>query len=487
MLIAIIVLLVVCFLLATCIVKAGQFKPDPRVAPAVTPRELSRESIDKLSRAIQVKTISYADTGAIELDRYQAFEALLEQDFPLVHKHMVKTSVGPFGFFYKWPGRNPDLKPILLLAHFDVVPPGDEHLWTHPPFSGFVDENNIWGRGAQDIKVALISTLEAAELLLAENFVPERTVYIATGGDEEIDGRHGAGKMAALLEEEGVALEFVLDEGGIISSGMISQCKAPVALVGIAEKGYLNLELTVQGKSGHAAMPPRHTALGILGAAMARIEKKPFPARMTGAVQQCFEHIAPYTSFFNRLIFANFWFSGGLLKIIFSKKPNTDAMIRTTQALTVAAGSQKENVLPESARAIVNIRILPGETIDSVVARVKQVVADPAIDIKPHPARIPNNPLTEAPVDAGGFKLIKATIRQLVDGVVVAPFLVTASTDSKHFRNLTDAIYRFTPVVFTAKDLEGIHGVDEKISFDNYNLCINFFKQLILNATGETN
>jgi len=474
-------------LFLACLFNMLRMKTPAPVAKRVKPAELSKAAIDKLARAIRVKTISYSDTNTIDLERYAEFETLLENDFPLVHKHLEKTRLSTFGLLYKWPGTNTALKPILLLAHFDVVPPGDDTLWAHPPFSGHVDESHIWGRGAQDIKIALISTLEAVETLLAEKFVPERSVYIATGGDEEIDGRLGAGQIAARLEEEGVQLEFLIDEGGIIASGMISQCKKPVALVGIAEKGYLNLELGIKGKSGHAAMPPRRTTLGILGAAMARIEKNPFPARMTGAVRQCFEHIAPYTSFFNRLIFANFWLFGGLLKFIFAKKPNTDALIRTTQALTMAEGSQKENVLPESARAIVNIRILPGETIESVAARMKRVVADPAIEIAPQSARIPNDPLTESPTDAPGFKQIAAAVRSLVDDVVVAPFLVTASTDSKHFRNLTNAIYRFTPVVFTSKDLEGIHGVDEKISLENYNLCINFFKLLIVNATGSKN
>ncbi len=468
-----------------CLFRSTRIKAAAAFTRALEPAPLSSRAVDKLSRAIQVKTISYSDFDAIDLDRYAEFETLLEKDFPLVHANLEKTRISAFGFFYKWQGRNPALKPILLLAHFDVVPPGEERRWTHPPFSGLVAGDYIWGRGSQDIKIALISTLEAAELLLEENFVPERTVYIATGGDEEIDGRHGAQQIAAHLKAEGVELEFVLDEGGIISSGMIAQCKEPVALIGIAEKGYLNLELSVRGKSGHAAMPPRHTALGILGAAMVRIEKKPFPARMTSAVQLCFEHIAPHTAFFNRLIFTNFWLFGGLLKLVFSKKPNTDALIRTTQALTVASGSLKENVLPESAKAVVNIRILPGETVDSVVARIKRVVDNPDIEVAPHPGRIPNNPLTAAPVDAFGFRHIQATVKQLVENVVVAPFLVTASTDSKHFRALTDAIYRFTPVIFTSKDLEGIHGVDEKISLENYNLCINFFKRLIVNSTGR--
>ena len=365
----------------------------------------------------------------------------------------------------------------------DVVPADSaaEKSWSYPPFSGQIADNYIWGRGAMDDKVNVLGILEAAEYLLNTGFRPQRTIYFAFGHDEEIGGNGGAAKIAEVLRSRRVELDYVLDEGGNIVEGIIPDVAAPVALIGIAEKGYLSLELKIETPGGHASIPPAHTAIGILSSAIDKLERSPFPSRLTPPVRQMFEFLGPEMPWQKKIVLANLWLFDPLLRYRLAKSPLTNAAIRTTQAATVFNAGVKENVLATSAQAIVNVRILPGDTISQVIDRTRQVINNAEIKIAPLAIRSEPSPVSDAESDA--FKLLHRTIRQVAPGVLVAPSLLVATTDSRHYAKLTRNVFRFLPITLGPDDARRFHGIDERISLDDYERCVQFYVQLMRNST----
>jgi carboxypeptidase PM20D1 len=447
-------------------------------APPAKPIRLDTESmVGRLAKALQYRTVS--DSGARE---FQAFQQFLANSFPKVQAHLSREIVGGQSLLYAWKGTNEQLRPMLLMAHMDVVPveAAAASSWTHPPFSGQIAGAYVWGRGAMDDKVSVLGIFEALEQLLAARFTPQRTAYFAFGHDEETGGSEGAAKIAQLLRARKVELEYILDEGGNIADGIVPDVSAPVALVGIAEKGYVSLELTVETGGGHASVPPRHTAIGILSSAVAKLEGIPFPSRLDGPTRQFFDFIGPEMSWLGKAITANLWLFDGLLQRRLEKSPLTDAMIRTTQAATVFESGVKENVLPTRARAVVNFRILSRDSVQSVLAHVRKTIADPRVKIAPLGVRQEPSPITDP--DSRSFRLIHKTIRQVIPGSVVAPALLVAATDSRHYASLSKNVFRFLPITVRAEDARRFHGIDERISIKDYERCVRFYIQLIRNS-----
>lgn len=431
-----------------------------------------------LSEAIQIKTISNQDRTKVETKAFEDFHKFLEKTYPKVHKTLKKEVVSGYALLYTWQGSDPSLKPMLLMAHQDVVPVDSltAKEWKYPGFSGKIAEGYIWGRGSLDVKNALIAIMESVEYLVNKGFVPKRTIYLAFGHDEEVGGE-GNKAIAKLLKERNVQLEYVLDEGGAIMEGMLPGVSSPIALVGIAEKGYLTLKLTVKGEGGHSSMPPHHTALGVLAKALVAIEQNPFPKDIKGPARQMFEYVAPHMSFPLRLMFTNMWCFKPLLKWQFEKSESTNAMTRTTVALTMAGGSEKENVLPTEAWAIINCRIIPGETMDSTIAYLKDVIDNDAVAIEAMPWS--NNPSPVSDIHVASFTSIATITRQLDNSIIVAPYLVLGATDSRHYNALTNQIYRFTPVKMNKEDLKRTHGINERISLTDMENSVKFFISLI--------
>jgi len=389
--------------------------------------------------------------------------------------------VNQYSLLYTWQGKDETLKPILLMAHQDVVLVEQETLeqWNQPPFDGKIADGYLWGRGALDVKCGLMGILEAVELLLQEGFQPNRTVYFAFGHDEEIGGSQGAVKIAELLRSRNITFEFVLDEGGVIVNRIIPGTSKPVALMGIAEKGYLTLELKVETKGGHSSMPPKHTAVGILSEAITKLENNPFPDNMQFA-SQLFQYIATEIPFFQKMIFANIWLTRPLIERKLSELPAMNANIRTTAAPTMFKGSDKENVLPMHAAAVINLRIMPGESVASVIEYVTKIINNPQIKIDT--LGVASNPPPVADIHAAGYEIIKKTIYQTATSeLIVAPFLVIATTDSRHFIKLSENVYRFIPIILKQQDLNRIHGVNERISIENYLQMVKFYYCLIQN------
>ena len=478
-----IVLVLVCLVLSFLIIQTVRFtsrQPSPDALPEST---IDTGTVaGHLAQALTYKTVSYQDTLRFRGQEFKHLHSYLEKTFPTVHSHLTREVVGEYSLLYTWKGSNNTLLPVLLMAHLDVVPveEGTEEDWTHPPFQGDIADGFIWGRGSMDIKEGVMGLLEAVELLLKEEFEPERTIYLAFGHDEEIGGLQGAHAVAELVSARTGSLEYVLDEGGSITRGIVPGVDFPVALVGIAEKGYVSLELLVELEGGHSAMPPRETTIGILSAAVVKLEKNQMPASFSGVVNRLFEYVGPEMDFSRKLIFANTRFFSPLIVNRLSQSPYTNSMIRTTTAPTIIEGGTKENVLPQKAKAIVNFRILPGDTVESVIEHVTAVIDDPRITVTP--VKESWNPSGVSDVKGQWFQTLHRTIRQVFPDTVVAPFLVTGATDSRHYARMSKNVFKFIPFIATSEDLKRVHGTDERISIHEYEHCIRFYIQLIRNS-----
>jgi carboxypeptidase PM20D1 len=371
--------------------------------------------------------------------------------------------VNDYSLMYTWPGSDPALKPVVFLAHMDVVPvdAGSAQLWTHDPFSGTVADGRVWGRGALDDKSSVMAILETAETLLRDGWAPKRTMYFCFGHDEELGGPKGAGAMAALLKERGVKAWFSMDEGSGIADGILPGIEGPVALVATCEKGYVSLKLEVEGKGGHSSKPPANTSLGLLCAAIARLEAQQFEPAIEGPIREMLDVAGREMAFPLNVVMANMWLTEPLLINQLANSDTTRAALRTTTAPTILNAGTKENVLPIKAEAVVNFRIYPGDTVADVLAHAP--VSDTASD---------------------SFQLLAQSIRNVHPTYPVAPAMSIGGTDSKHFYEVAENCYRFQPMVFKQSDFDTIHGTDESCSIEVFLNGIQLYAEIIRNAAG---
>jgi carboxypeptidase PM20D1 len=440
--------------------------------------------VDRFAAALRIPTLSHQDPSQDDPAVFQAFREHLERSFPLLHATLPRELASERSLVYTWPGRDPQQLGVVLMAHQDVVPvePGTEGNWEQPPFSGAIADGFVWGRGAMDTKSKLVALCEAIEHLIRSGFQPTRTTHLVFGHDEEVGGRAGALPIAKRWEADGARFEWVLDEGGTIGEGLVPGVAAPVALIGIAEKGYMTLALTASAEGGHSSMPPPHTAIGILAEAIERVEGHPIPASLSGATRQFLAAVAPEMEFPLRIAVANADILEPVVLRAFSGSPRSNATIRTTTAVTMVNGGIKENALPASARAIVNFRILPGDTVQSVTEFVREVVADPRVDVQLLAGSSALDPSPVSRVDSLGFALLARTIRETHPDVVVAPNLVLGGTDARYFHAVSESVYRFGPLRLKAEDLKRAHGTNERIGVDDYLDSVRFYIRLLQNA-----
>jgi carboxypeptidase PM20D1 len=469
-------ILIAILLVRAALSTSRQVEPEPMREFKIDTKLIS----EHLARAIRFKTISYQDPNKFEEKEFLGFHDFLKETFPEVHRQLQVEIISKYSLLYTWKGDDPELKPILLMAHSDVVPlvPGTDDEWTQPPFEGSIADGYIWGRGTMDDKSALMAILEATELLLGEGYRPRRTIYFAFGHDEEVGGKNGAEKIASQLKLRGIEFEFVLDEGGFITEGVVRGVSSPVALVGIAEKGYVSIDLTVEGEVGHSSMPPRNTAIGILSTAIHKLEKNQFPAKIKGPTRQFLRYLAPEMSFAMKMLLTNLWLFSPLVKRIFALSPGTNAGIRNTIAATIFEGGDKENVLPRKARAVVNFRIMPGDSIENVLRHVRKTVKDGRVklDIQEF---FKSEPPPVSSLDSQSFYNLERTIRQVVPEALVVPFLFSGTSDSRHYSEITKNTYRFNPMRIGPEDTTRAHGTNERISINNYEEIVRFYIQLI--------
>lgn len=438
----------------------------------------------RLAKALSIPTI--ARKASFDSLPFHKLDTFLKVSFPNVDTLLEKKYIGDLSLFYKWSGTNSKLLPILLMAHQDVVPVDEGSLqeWTVAPFGGKVEGEYIWGRGALDDKSSMISMLEAVEILLNEGYQPERSIYFAFGHDEEIGGQNGALQIANYCKKAGLQFEYIIDEGQIILEDVFESLNSPLAMIGIAEKGSATLTITAQlTEGGHSSMPPKETAVGILSKAITRLQENPFPAKIDGATAAFFDYIGPEMNPVFKILFANRWLSNKILLAQLSQANTSNALIRTTTAPTMLRGGIQDNVLPTRASGKVNFRILPGETVDDVVERVKKIINDKRVIVAKDLTEgncFDPSPVSE--INTFGFQIIQTTIQQVFPDVVVGPSLVIGATDSRHFTGLSEQLYRFIPIRLAKSDLTSIHGINEKISIEGYKQMIQFYRQLIMNS-----
>jgi carboxypeptidase PM20D1 len=454
------------------------------VEPAARLPVLADSTTAHLARALRIPTVSRTDYAKTDTVPFDQFSDYLQRTFPLVHQHLSLQLVNHYARLYEWRGSDATLKPLLLLAHQDVVPvlPGTATQWTRPPFAGQVAGGYLYGRGALDDKLNVIGQLEAVEYLLRTHYRPRRTVLLAFGHDEEAQGLRGAVSLAAVVQKRYPALEMILDEGGLIKTDGVAGLTQPVALVGVSEKGYLSLELSATDKGGHSSMPPALTSAGRVATAVAQLEAHPFPARLDG-VSGLLAYLAPAVPFGQRVVFANQWLFGPLIKRSLAATPSGNATLRTTTAPTMLRGGDKDNVLPIEATATVNFRLLPGDSVSWVIERVKQLINDSEIRV-----RILGVGRNAAPVsrtDNPAFLALHRTIKSVFPQALVAPYIVVGATDARAYAHLCPgATYRFMPLLMDQAAIERLHGPNESLRPAAYQDVIRFYVALIKNSQG---
>lgn len=433
--------------------------------------------VERLARALRMETVSYEDPADCVDDPFVELGEHLEESFPLVHATLKLQKFG-HSRLYTWPGAESDRAAGLFLAHMDVVPVDDRARWTHPPFAGVVDDEFIWGRGAIDDKSRVLAWLEAVELALADGVTPRGTVYFAFGHDEEIGGENGAEQIAEHFRRNGIRPDFLLDEGGVVTRGVVDGVDRPVASIMLGEKGFATVALSTDDIGGHSSMPPKQTAVGRIARAVAALQDTPMPLRMTPVVLDMTKRLAPFMTEPRRTLLGSADRLGAVITRILTSRPQTEALVRTTTAPTVIRGGVKANVLPQHAEALVNFRILQGDTVDGVLAHCRDVIADDRVTVELAPGmRAEPSPLTSS--DDPAFALVAEIVRDLIPDVAITTGLVPGATDARHYNDVAKARINFAPIIVDQADLERIHGANERISRENYGRLIRFDRHLI--------
>ena len=481
-----IILLVILAIFALFVVitfiRAAFFKiKRPDVEPMPKER-VDEERVQRhLSQAIQIKTISNVDESKVDWDEFRRFHDFLEKEFPLTHKTLKREDVSSASLLYTWEGKNPELDGIALLSHQDVVPISEGTLddWEHPPFEGHNDGEFIWGRGALDMKNHLICVIEAVETLLEDGFVPERTVYLCFGHNEEIVAgeNNGAQALMETLKARGVHLDSTIDEGGaILPANIKGLLKGNLAGVGIAEKGNTDLRITVHAKGGHSSQPPQHTGVGMISDVVHDLEKHQFKATMLPMVNDMFTLIGKHMTYPGRLVVCNLPLLKPLVLAIAKRIPPAAAFIRTTTACTMLEGSPAANVLPQTASVTVNFRQLPGTTTDDLFKHIRKVVRNKDIDIEFVKGKEAS---AVSPTNTRAFETLTKLSHQIDKYNIVAPYLVMGGTDTYHYEDICDNLYRYAPFVVSTSLLLTTHSTNERCPVAALGEGVQFFKRYI--------
>jgi carboxypeptidase PM20D1 len=464
------------------LINTFRIKSWPVKAETITLTAISDSAIQHLSKAVQFPTISWSDSSAIDSAAFTGFGSFLEKAYPLVHQHLTKTMINQFSFVFEWKGQNNEMAPIVIMGHYDVVPVETAALskWTVAPFSGTITDSCVWGRGSVDDKSGVISILEATEAMLRKGFVPERTIYLCFGHDEEISGR-SARSVVDYLEQKKVRAEMVLDEGGQISEERVKDVKRPLAVIGVAEKGYASFELTVEKPGGHSMMPEKETAIDILAAALYKLRSETPSSKLTPPVLEFVKRVGSSSeNFTNRMAAGNMWLFKGLIESKLSAQPEGSAMLHTTLVPTIIESGVKDNVIPSVAKAIVNSRILTGETGETVEHFIRRTIDDDRVKIRRF-GRFNNDPSAATSLESPAFKRVESALYKTVPKVIPLPYLMIGATDSRYYRRISDGVVNFFPMT----DSKGFHGIDERLPVRDLQRAINFIMIIIEESNAQ--
>jgi carboxypeptidase PM20D1 len=472
-----IILGVLAAFLAVVLVRTALFRPLPEPKVQAAPLEFNRQkAIDDLQAMVRCRTISDKDPAKEDEAEFQKFTELLPALFPHVYQTCTLYRPDPRALLFHWQGKEAG-DPTVLMAHYDVVSVVEEN-WEKPPFEGIIEDGVLWGRGTLDTKGTLNAVLQSAEHLIATGFQPQRDIYLAFGGDEEISG-NGAPSIVQWFSERNIRPAMVVDEGGAVVEKVFPGVSRPCAVVGIAEKGLLNVSFVVSGNGGHASSPPPHTAVGILSAACVRVEGHPAKRHFTRPVAEMFNLLGRHSTFVYRMIFANLWCFMPLLDMICKKSGGElNALMRTSCAFTTMQGSKGLNVMPPYARMTANMRIIPGETVESTLEYVRKTVNDPRVKVSCMEGNDPSN-VSEPQGEA--WEQLQTAIRGTWPAALVSPYLMLACSDSRHYGKICDHVYRFSAMALSKEERGTIHGNNERIPLDTVCKAVEFYLRLIVN------
>lgn len=472
---ALIILIAVVFV-RTFSFKSKQIKADPIEKLAISPLAKTH-----MSRAIQIKTVSPENESDFDSIQFDLFNAFLKETYPLTDSLLDHQVFNAYSHLYLWKGSDRTMKPAILMAHLDVVPVIEENrkYWNQDPFGGLIVQDTLWGRGSIDDKMSVVALMESVESLLKKGFQPKRDLYFALGHDEEIGGLRGAKVMAEHLKEKGIQAEFVLDEGGSITQGMVPGIGEEVALIGIAEKGFLTLNLSIELEGGHSSRPDKESAIDLLAGAVYRLKSNPLPAEIVEPQKIFMDYLGPHLDFTSKMAMANKEIFKPLIINSYAKSASGNALVRTTTAPTIFNAGVKDNIIPLSAKATVNFRVISGSSIADVIDHVKRVIDDDRVVIDTGKFNVEPSEISD--VNSPNYHHLNYTVAEIFPKVLVVPYLVIGATDSRHFSILTDEIYRFLPVKITNNNVKSFHGLNERIPVSDLHNSIRFYTRFLEN------
>ena len=470
-----IVLALLAVLICVILVRTLMFRPKPQ--PKITREELGFDrdaAVDALAQLVRCKTISYNDKSLEDDGEFQKLICLLPQLYPRVFDVCSVNQLPDRGLLLRWPGKNPG-DPAVLMAHYDVVPVNEEN-WKKPPFAGILEDGVLWGRGTLDTKVTFNGIFSAANYLIGKGFVPENDIYFAFSGGEEVNGL-GAPNIVKYFEDHHIQPALVVDEGGAVVENVFPGVTKPCGVIGIAEKGMMNVQYRAVSAGGHASAPKPHTPVGVLAAACKNVEDHPFKAHIEGPAAQMFDTLGRYSSPLYKMIFANLWCFGWVIDLLGKKSGGEiNALVRTTSAFTQMEGSTARNVIPPEAKMVANMRLNPADSVASALAYLKKTVNDANVEITVLESFEPS-PVSET--DCPAWDKVASAVANTWPGCIVTPYLMVQCSDSRHYGKLSNHVYRFSAMDLTAEERATIHGNNERIRVECAQKAVEFYIRLM--------
>ena len=473
--IGIVILILALAFVAVLLIRAANFKPRP--GPAVSGEEIvfdKDKAVSNLQALVRCKTVSYRDHSLEDDAEFEKLIAMLPDLYPNVFRTCEFTRMPDRGLLFKWSGKEPG-DPAVMMAHYDVVPVNEEG-WDKPAFDGILEDGVLWGRGTLDTKVTFNSALFAADHLIARGFVPQHDVYFAFSGGEEISGP-GAVHIVDWFRERGITPAFVLDEGGAVVENVFPGVTRPCGLIGIAEKGYLDVEYRTRSAGGHASAPKPHTPVGILARACCRMENHPFKCHLTKPVAEMYDTLSRHSGFLIRMVFANLWCFEKVLDLVCRRSGgDMNALMRTTVAFTQMEGSSASNVIPPEASMVCNMRLNPEDTVESALEYIRKTIKDPSVELS---VQYGVDPSRLSRTDCEAWDKVASSVASTWKGTIVAPYLMVQCSDSRHYGVISDKVYRFSAMDLTKEERGTIHGHNERIRVETVHRSAEFYIRLM--------
>lgn len=470
-----ILLALILIFIAVLLIRAAAFKPkaDNYYQPSQIDFDEDK-AVENLCELVRFKTVSYRDSSLEDDAEFKKLTDSLPRLYPKVFEICEYKEFLDRAILLKWAGKS-NSQPSVMMAHYDVVPV-NESAWDKPPFEAVIENGVIWGRGTLDTKVTLNGILYAAEKLVSDGFIPENDVYFAFSGGEEVNGK-GAARIVDYFFKNGITPALVVDEGGAVVENVFPGVNKPCGLIGIAEKGMMDVEYKTKSDGGHASAPSPHTPVGVLARGCARLENNPFKYHITKPVSALFDTLGRHSSFFYKIIFANIGLFGWALDLLCKKSGGElNALLRTTVAFTCMKGSSATNVIPTEATMISNIRLNPEDTVDSALEYIKSKVNDDNIEIT---CLHGMNPSRVSDIDCDAYNKVATAVSSTFDGCIVSPYLMVQCSDSRHYCRISDKVYRFSAMALTSEERATIHGNNERIKIDAVKKAVEFYIRLM--------